>query len=778
MNNVYIKRIYLDNFKLFNDFTLDFSNGLNVFDGPNGYGKTSIFDAIEYLVTGDIKRVTTCEVLNGRYSYKKVFFAKDSKKDVIVKAEFTNGKESIVLAKKVDGQSEDISTVDNNPKKLREVTQTFLLPDFNFVKYDNKYLKNEEEIDAYLTKFFGGASQTLYSLLYYIQQEDRLDYFKKNEAGRVGSINTLFQIDDEKKKLAKIKQGKKKIADLAKSLDVKIKTLQKNTCAELENLPGAHIEYFKMLKRDVEWDKEEPIISKIESMNLIIQEIEKIRELFVNQKYYRIDLSNKRLQSFLHNESLHDYLKASIVLDAVGDNDEKYKYQKDCLSFLKQELEKSKRLEFLNIDYKKLGEYLNKKNECDEIILNVEEYNLIKNTSASVQQSINGLLDLRKKMDAYNKEAVGFSEGKCPYCGYDWLEEEKLLTNIKITTKDIETLLGTTGKQLKAIKEKIQMLFIDKISKEIEEKIIDLNKDNLLVLYCKLDEKRGMEHQTYVNDFLANNNLNILQLEEYTDEGLQNKIEENIKNIERALVSLPEQYHLKNQKYAFDNVMKVYFNSIDDLKNISTVDLEKKENYIKYQFVLQERKRQKKIDELIKKRDLLNKEVIKKMDNYMKDWKTSIGKYQGDIISKIEIPFYIYSARILQSYQGGQGILIRDKNTKDEVDAIRFTTPNEEHDVLYTMSSGQLSGILLSFSLALHKIFVNEGLNILLIDDPVQCMDDLNIVSFVELLKTEFPDIQLLISTHEKSFSNYITYKYEKYNLEYKPHNLKQLSSY
>ena len=65
------------------------------------------------------------------------------------------------------------------------------------------------------------------------------------------------------------------------------------------------------------------------------------------------------------------------------------------------------------------------------------------------------------------------------------------------------------------------------------------------------------------------------------------------------------------------------------------------------------------------------------------------------------------------------------------------------------MSSGQLSAILLAFSLALHKIFVNAGLNIMLIDDPVQCMDDLNIVSFVELIRTEFPNIQLLISTHE-----------------------------
>ena len=56
-------------------------------------------------------------------------------------------------------------------------------------------------------------------------------------------------------------------------------------------------------------------------------------------------------------------------------------------------------------------------------------------------------------------------------------------------------------------------------------------------------------------------------------------------------------------------------------------------------------------------------------------------------------------------------------------------------------------------------------------------MDDLNIVSFVELMRTEFPNIQLLISTHENSFANYITYKYGKYNLQFRRWNLKEISS-
>lgn len=91
--------------------------------------------------------------------------------------------------------------------------------------------------------------------------------------------------------------------------------------------------------------------------------------------------------------------------------------------------------------------------------------------------------------------------------------------------------------------------------------------------------------------------------------------------------------------------------------------------------------------------------------------------------------------------------------------------PGKTHDVLYTMSSDQLSGVLLSFTLALYKTFTEQKFSTLLIDDPVQSMDDVNVVSLVELLKSEFSNVQILISTHEDLFAKYSTYKYAKARL-------------
>ena len=52
-------RMLIDNFKSFKEpVEFDFTgNDLVLFDGPNGFGKTTIFDAIELCFTGKISRV-------------------------------------------------------------------------------------------------------------------------------------------------------------------------------------------------------------------------------------------------------------------------------------------------------------------------------------------------------------------------------------------------------------------------------------------------------------------------------------------------------------------------------------------------------------------------------------------------------------------------------------------------------------------------------------------------------------------------------------------------
>lgn len=775
-NTIFINRIFLDNYKLFENFTLDFKNGLNIFDGPNGYGKTSLFDAIEFLITGDIRRVTTCEVLDGKCKYQKVFFAKDYKKDVIIKAEFSKNNETFVLVKKVEGHEECNSSTENNPKKLKEITKTYLITNFEDVEYSDDNLVASEELEQRQKAFFGDTSQTLYTLLYYIQQEDRLDYFKNNETSRMGSINSLFQIDAEKQKFEKIKLAKKKVGELTKYLEQQIEELQSSLCADLENVPGAQVKYRRLLKKDVVWDVEEPAISSKKSLDQTLHILEGIREIVLNREYLRSDLKNIKYNTLLNDTRLETQLKAYIIIENMRDDIENYRESKQRLLFLKNESKKVKTLDFVNIEYQQLGKYVNKVDVCEQLIQKVSEYRQIEKNVQETQQSINELIRIREQLMEVSEEEKILEDGRCPYCGYDWKEKEQLSNNIEKTTNDVNSLLGTAGKQMKETVDAIRETFLKNVWSDTEFLISDLEGDVLLGAFMEFDENDIIEKYKYIDKFLKDNSFDVVISEEFSINSMEKDIQQIQNVIREAICVLPEEYYKKKNEYQLDSILKEYFLSMEDVAELKETDISEKEEFLRYKFILQEREKTKIIQHLKRKKKCIETEINKKLNQYMKDWKASIEKYQGNIISQIEIPFYIYSARILQSYQGGQGILIRDKDGKEELNSIRFTTPTEEHDVLYTMSSGQLSGVLLAFSLALHKIFVNGGLNVMLIDDPVQCMDDLNIVSFVELMRTEFPDIQLLISTHENSFAGYILYKYKKYNLPSKRCNLKEIS--
>ena len=87
-----IKKIKIQNFKDFKNINLDFeSSDLIVFDGPNGFGKTSIYDAIELLFTGKIRRFDDLRsiLIDGRESFSEHPFLCDySNGDISITIEF------------------------------------------------------------------------------------------------------------------------------------------------------------------------------------------------------------------------------------------------------------------------------------------------------------------------------------------------------------------------------------------------------------------------------------------------------------------------------------------------------------------------------------------------------------------------------------------------------------------------------------------------------------------------------------------------------------------
>lgn len=68
-----------------------------------------------------------------------------------------------------------------------------------------------------------------------------------------------------------------------------------------------------------------------------------------------------------------------------------------------------------------------------------------------------------------------------------------------------------------------------------------------------------------------------------------------------------------------------------------------------------------------------------------------------------------------------------------------------------TFSSAQLNVLAISIFLAIHSKQVWSTLDSILMDDPIQNMDDLNILSYIDLIRRICREKQIIISTHDDS---------------------------
>ena len=166
-----------------------------------------------------------------------------------------------------------------------------------------------------------------------------------------------------------------------------------------------------------------------------------------------------------------------------------------------------------------------------------------------------------------------------------------------------------------------------------------------------------------------------------------------------------------------------------------------------------------KLNELTLKYQKL-KSQLEEIKKYLTESKKN---YLIQVISDVEILFYIYTGRIMQDNFYGRGLFLKNVQGK----YISFVTSyDSDVDALYKMSSGQLVALMMALLLSLNKLYSES--KILAIDDPVQTIDDINIWGFVETLRHEFNDYQFLFSTHELSYGSFLRYKLSNMGIDAK----------
>ena len=868
-----IKKILLYNFKNFRQKTIiDFSDSITFLVGPNGFGKTTIFDAIELGLTGNISRITqTFQVTGENVSYNKPFFQNDISQPVIVKLwlEKSNGEHLVIIRELTNN-----STTDGRlfaPKKSIEQFKLFRQEEVtgeNFISIDNNVKVSEIDqttVDNFLEINGKYEIAKIFNLFNYIQQEETTFFLKKSEKDRSNNLSFLVKTDEIEDRISKIEKVNKAISD---KLGFLIKQQEKLTQQELNNIPYKRL----FIKQVFQFDKENPFsvdnLSQLDDFKVTIKKIIGFKQRFSISEYQRKLERDKRKKEI---NTIGSALRLAILSPFVQRPNNKWHWEKYTLenprvfeyvllenyirSFetITQEYRRRQQLHqywaYLSTD---INQMTAESFQCaqDDILSN--DFKLLKDqwtlyqglreNAGKVDKNLSDLRqrrsDLSGKFNELRHQYV--DENKCPFCSNQF----DSFNDLKQAYDSYEAYLSEISSRDSQRLHEVQLL-LNELIQQLKQKIIDeINSLSTDVDKNVLDRLQELKNsyqsysqnvegfKTFIQSYtiMVPYELGRLEFKDYIQQyqlylqEFQSKLVvdndvyrlldiNNLENIKRQLGDLREEFselqfetyqlesssyskinmamidsrllELKNaihsavdNKYAInenliadaENIFPTYFQSkVEVLEDISIGDLENKKLYLDGQHKLVQNQQLQNLSSQIE----TLRTTVERLEGINTIYKEEVKQFKIDIVKKLRIPFFIYSAKMLQNYQQGMGIFLTHKKTTNsdngKVAIIRFKSDtNNDHDVMNQLSTGQLAVVSLAFTLSLNTMFkLSDNLNFLMIDDPVQDMDAMNVLSFIEILRHGIIDkYQIILSTYSDFNALFMGYKFANSNSE------------
>lgn len=761
-----ISELKIKNFKCFTDVNFDFGgDNLVVFDGPNGYGKTTSFEALEILLTKAPRKIGKAK-LDKRYTYQNSPIHKYEDKEIEISVQLISADGNHIKVKRV------FPAATSGKSKKNNISQIYS---------DSKLFINDEEVssESSLEDVLDYKNvYNLFNVLNYVEQDENTYFLKEDPKERYKALVSLLGGDEERILLEKVENFHLKIKLKVEQIQTSINDLKQNNSDLLKN-QFDEISYKKLIDNslnDFVWDNEVIKNTDINLHNSYLNEINKIEKLFNNRQIVGeivlLDKMNKYrndtvfIDSFINNYwSVQNY-------NILEDENNRRNNNKKTIET------NTKIVQYINSnDYNQL---LNGEN-----ILFLSEKEKIKNEMEVFEVSLKLLLTLRESLSLQNqilsdlkdkresliilnrnhKDFIDLKEGECPVCGYDWQSSEKLIQQIEETESKIFKQYNEDNSKFEKQKEDLNKRYLESFKSLIIEENESLeNELSKLVNFDFFSRLKDL-YTSYKSRFEAFLSL----FNEEVRKQINSMV--NLRNIENKnlttnniLELIDKEKPVVETDLSFDEIItdfNLYFtNDLEKLNKLLLEEIKQKRNYIEYQYfnsinlgINNLEKRKLKLYGLQKEYD----EVRKKLDGKIKN-------YTKSIIEKISIPFYIYTGKILQNHSLGSGLVI-DFEIKREDSQIYIRPTHRDQEVTYTLSSGQLSATVISLMLVLNKVFNHSKFGTLLIDDPLQTLDEINSHSLVELLKHNFSEQQIIISTHEDRYSKFIRYKYDKFNL-------------
>ncbi len=804
-----IKKLEIENFKLF-ESNFDQINevgdtDLILLNGPNGYGKTTVFDALELALTGEIKRILDYNkdlgVRKNEKSDRAILVA-DPSKEAKVLLTLVEDDMEFQLGRFYEGSLGAValaSSVENNPHLI-------------FDKFKRKIfvggieIDGEENQNAFLREHHLDHVAEFFNKCCFLSQDEHLQFLKESRIDKSNALKFLFQLPQNRQEeldridriISSLKNSNRtnnlgyltKIERSREQLQEKVQDLEKiSQNHRAKENADKEVKYQCLFpEKDIKWDQEVLELTDEEFAGAF-DEIENLTYYARHQDDCLRFIWNKPFRDlmvpFYGGEDIRfedrplEYACRFFALVQKGEGLEERYHRERLLGQLGKNLEKR---ELHKIDWKVVSEeHLMEEDAIDYIKEEIAQVQKLQQIQGTAERVLTDIIEARNVLFGKAKQARAqkqkvIDEGECPFCGklYGKEEtlEEKFAEEEKRLLEQSQGIASNIQNRMDEMYEKHLSGLLDKLNDKLQNRVSES-------IYQRYQEvKKYRERLNEISDVLQKMNIGLpMEYQEDIAEVHRNyddllaAMEEKIKKIPKDVVMhLEEKDFWKDYDKYYDRAEEKFLQNTD-------VMLQSKHAYIEKLFYDSNRK------EILRLKGELNKiqgrhhrltEYYNDLCEYRDAIKRGIEEYKREVIHDIEPLLHVYTAKILQQKFFGKSIFVLTDENMNKFQLIHSAEDNQ--DILYNMSSGQLAAVSLSFLLCMHQVYARkQSLPILLIDDPIQTIDDVNMVGLVDILRFEFGDAQIFISTHEQKFEWYLKYKYAKAEKKMASYNMKDM---
>lgn len=516
MNKLKLRRVTLSNFKAFRTKTVNIeSDNLSLLDGPNGFGKTTFFDALELLLTGKVERYIRWDrtVENQRKNFGRhplLFKDAKSNESLTVEAELINSFETIIIKRE--------STAASLNSNRRVADGQFYL----YKKSSNGWelVENEKQ---FIENIFGEDFLKNYAVMHYIQQEDNTLILKSNHSEKQDKINHLFNVVEFQKKEKKIDSAMKLLSKLrGKRAEESINNLAEqldNEKCQLSSLPEP-IEFKRLINvKELPWDKEflPDNASVIQSWLTEDSELSRLKYLIERKqsfKDYRYNLKLKTELAVYNKKQGCDTDRALSPLLLFSHRLQQIPSLKEQLNLLEmvedyidsistgiiQAIQNEKA-----IPNEKLFVELLPQISLESFKTEIQTLSTLNSTSGQLEKTLNSIKKLHLELTQEHKIWVEQTnkEGEvCPTCGHSWESHKELISQfekqqVKISD-ELNKISGDFSKKLDFIN--------DTYIQPIRSKLLDFiesfkDKKAYIEEICALEDNQISYLQQLVNKY-------------------------------------------------------------------------------------------------------------------------------------------------------------------------------------------------------------------------------------------------------------------------------------